>query len=420
MKRWLFGIIAAALLLCGCRAEQSAVPPLTPEPIIVIATAPPDVSAVPVATPPGTAAPVTESPLPSDVPEYDLLRERISRMTLQEKIGQICMFGFSGTKAVSSTFSKMLQEDCIGNVILYGQNINRDKSDGGFSDCRKLTDSIRAAMGTDIPPLISIDVEGGTVTRFHWSKSLDSARTLGKKNDTDRARAQFARIGEGLREAGVNMDLAPVLDITDNASHFLGTRVISSDPEITATIGIACIEGLHDANVLSFVKHFPGHGAIDTDSHDKTPVSRKSLDSLRGYDLIPFEVGLREADGVLVGHLLFSAVDDAHIASQSFRFITELLRWEYGFDGIVMSDDFRMEGLRKQTSLGEGAVQFLLAGGDLILCGANHDYQREILNGLWDAVSTGRLTETRLDESVYRILAAKERLGLLNESEWND
>ena len=137
---------------------------------------------------------------------------------------------------------------------------------------------------------------------------------------------------------------------------------------------------------------------------------QKSLDALNSYELLPFAEGLKTADGVMVAHILYPKIDDEHIASQSEIFITEILRGELGFTGFVMSDDFRMAGLRKQTSVKEGAVQFILAGGDLILCGANHAYQREILEGLYEAVENGTIGEQRLNESVYRILTAKMRV----------
>ena len=321
------------------------------------------------------------------------------------------MFGFSGTKEISADFKKILQQYHIGNVILYGQNMARGNSDGGFSQCRKLTDSIRKANGSEIPLLISTDVEGGSVTRFRWKTTLSSAQTLGKKNSTDKAREQFRYIAEGLNRAGINTNLAPCLDVAkDPGATFLGKRIISSDETIVARIGEACIEGLHDGGCLSFVKHFPGHGATTADSHASTPVVNKSLDSLYGYELIPFAEALHAADGVLVAHISYPKIDETHIASQSEIFITEILRGELDFQGIVMSDDFRMEGLRKQTSVKKGAVQFILAGGDLILCGANHSYQRQILEGLYEAVENGTISEQRLNESVYRILTAKMRV----------
>ncbi|MBR0425131.1 MAG: hypothetical protein IJK01_03305 [Clostridia bacterium] len=414
MKRLGFGILLCALLLTGCQKEVSLSPEPTQEPIVIIAATDAPIAPAATESPALTASP-SPTPAPTSEPtQQERLLSYIAGMTTEEKIGQMCMFGFSGTKSISSEFAEILRTYRIGSVILFGQgkNITNTPSDGGFSQCQKLTDSIRAASESEIPLLISTDVEGGSVTRFRWSKTLDSARTLGNKHNTTRARDQFARIGEGLIRAGINVDLAPVLDVApDPTDHFLGKRIISSNEDIAAEIGIACIDGLHDANVLSVVKHFPGHGAVNTDSHDRTPVSYKSLDSLRAYDLYPFECAFQNgADGVMVGHLLFEAIDDEHIASQSYVFITELIREEFGFEGIVMSDDFRMAGLRKQVSLDQAAVQFVLAGGDLILCGAEHSYQRMILDGLYAAVADGTIPEERLNESVYRILSAKLRV----------
>lgn len=409
--------LALLLLPLGCERKEPAPSVTVPvqEPILVVRTA--EAVSVPTAiptaqpTPEPTATP-TQEPTPTPAPtEEELLWRYIDGMTWEEKLGQLCMFGFSGTSRISEEFAEMMRAYHIGCVILYGQNIKRDNSDGGFSQCRKLTDSIRGASDSEIPLLISTDVEGGSVTRFHWSKTLDSARTLGTKNDPDRARREFAYIGEGLQSAGINVDLAPVLDVAKKPdSHFMGKRIVSSRADVACDIGLACIEGLHEGGVLSIVKHFPGHGATNTDSHESTPEVDKSIDALRGYELIPFEAALTGgADGVMVAHILYTAIDD-RVASQSEVFITDLIRGEYGFDGIVMSDDFRMAGLRKQTSLDKAAVRFLLAGGDLILCGANHSYQKKILEGLYGAYRDGRLSEERINESVYRILSAKLRV----------
>ena len=115
------------------------------------------------------------------------------------------------------------------------------------------------------------------------------------------------------------------------------------------------------------------------------------------------------ADGVMIAHILYPSIDGKYITSQSEVFVREVLRETYGYTGIVMSDDFRMAGLRKQTSLEKAAVRFICIGGDMILCGANAAYQKQILKGLYDAVEDGTITEARLNESVYRILSAKMR-----------
>lgn len=414
-KFWCLFLIA--ILMMGCTNEPDApigvVTPAAQTPETVEVTAIPE----PVSPDPTPKTPATDDIKPAETPaptpsDEDRLRAYIDGMTDAEKIGQLCMFGFSGTKEISAEFKKLLDEYRIGSVMLYGQNVARTNSDGGFQQCKKLTDSVNAANASEIPLLIGIDVEGGHVTRFRWKTSLSSAQTLGKKNDTEKARKQFRYIAEGLLSAGINVNLAPCLDVSkDPGDTFLGTRIISTESDVAAEIGRACIEGLHEGGCLSVVKHFPGHGATTADSHESTPVVNKSYESLTGYELVPFADAIGDADGVLVAHISYPKIDDRHIASQSEIFITEILRGELGFDGIVMSDDFRMNGLRKQTTLSDGAVQFILAGGDLILCGANHSYQREILKGLSAAVEDGTIGEERLNESVYRILSAKMRAG---------
>lgn len=411
MKRF-WCLLLIALFLLGCTPDPDAeVVFVTAAPTAQAATAAPVPTPAPTEIPKETPSPTPElTPMPTLSPEERLMRY-VEAMTDAEKIGQLCMFGFSGTVSVSDAFSEILQTYHIGSVILYGQNMSRGNTDGGFAQCRKLSDSVRAASRSEIPLLISTDVEGGSVTRFHWKNTLLSAKTLGKRNDPALAEEQFRYIAEGLLSAGINVDLAPCLDVCKNPDgSFLGKRILSSDAQIAAELGAACIDGLHDGGCLSIVKHFPGHGATNTDSHESTPVVNKSLKSLENYELIPFAETLNGADGVMVAHILYPEIDEAHIASQSEVFITGLLRETYGFTGIVMSDDFRMAGLQKQSALDDAAVQFILAGGDLILCGANHSYQRKILSGLYAAVEDGTISEARLNESVYRILSAKMRV----------
>ncbi len=431
-KFWCLFLIA--LLLLGCSRNpadpitvQTTVPAASAEAVIPELSLPPapSIPSSPLPTAPLTPEPTPEpTPVPTPSPTLspeDRLYAYIDGMSTEEKIGQLCMFGFSGTKEISAEFKGIMRDYHIGNVILYGQNMVRTNGDGGFSQCRKLTDSVRAASSSDIPLLISTDVEGGNVTRFHWSKTLSSAKTLGSKNDTDRAEEQFRYIAEGLLSAGINTDLAPCLDVAkDPDGTFLKNRIISSDEETVARIGAACIDGLHEGGCLSIVKHFPGHGATDDDSHAETPVVQKTHDALMDYELVPFMRALSGADGVMVAHISYPKIDSAHIASQSYVFMTEILRDELGFEGFIMSDDFRMAGLRNQTSLKNGAVQFILAGGDLILCGANHSYQRQILTGLYEAVESGVLSEERLNESVYRILTAKMQATGWDPYEYED
>ena len=377
--------------------QATAAPLFTPEPT----EAP-----TPVPTPPPTPTPTPE---PTPVPVEVKLRQYVATMTDREKIGQLVMFGFSGTNAVSDEFARIMADYAIGNVILYGPNISRYDKDGGFDRCAKLTEDIRAHNATDIPLLISTDVEGGSVTRFRWRTKIQSANILGINDDPETAQLQFERIATAMADVGINTDLAPVLDVAKSPSRtFLGDRILSSDEEVAARIGCACIEGLQAGGCLSIAKHFPGHGATNADSHNTTPVVKNTQEELAAYELVPFERAVAAGvDGVMVAHILYPEIDPDFIASQSGIIIDGILREEMGFTGLVMADDFRMNGLRSRSSLEEAAVRFILAGGDMILCGANHSYQRSILKGLTAAVADGTIPQERLDESVVRVLRAK-------------
>lgn len=365
------------------------------------------VAATPAGNPPTPAA--TPTPTATPMSEEARLAQWVASLPVEEKLGQLVMFGGSGASSVSDEFSDVLETYCVGNAVLYGTNVAQGDADGGFSRAARLTAALRATCRSKIPMLISIDVEGGSVVRFRWNPWPSSAQTFGTRDDPDAAYRQFQTIGKKLLETGINLNLAPVLDVApDPDDTFLGTRIISSDAVVTSDIGAAIIAGLHDAGCLSAAKHFPGHGGTSADSHATTPVVDKSADELFEYDLVPFAAAVEAGvDVVLVAHIRYPALDAENIASLSPAIIGGLLREELGFDGIVMSDDFRMGGLTSQCPAGEAAVRFLLAGGDLILCGPRHDLQREIMDALRAAADDGTLSEARIDESVLRIVQKK-------------
>jgi len=372
----------------------------------------------PAATPTPTAAPTpTPTAAPTATPQQDTTPQTneewveayMDGMSMDEKLGQLVMFGFSGTSGFTDTYEQTMQSYCVGNLILYGTNIKRTNGDGGFALCKKLTDTVKTELATDVPPLIAIDVEGGSVTRFRWESQPVSARSLGRRRDADYAFEQFAAIGEQLLAVGINLDLAPVLDVSENPMDtFLETRIISEDATITAAIGAAIIDGLHSVNCLSAAKHFPGHGGTTEDSHDTTPVVDKTIEELENYDLLPFYAAVESGvDAIMMAHVLYPALDETDIASMSEPIITGLLREQMGYDGLVLSDDFRMDGLTNLYSAAEAAVQFILAGGDIIVCGADVDTQAAIIESLRTAAEEGRLSEERIDESAKRVLMKK-------------
>ena len=414
-------LVFVMVLVVGCGYNRLGAADKTVDAPLLVITASPSatattVPATPTPMPTPTAVPETEPPSPSPEPvtpapatDEEFLAAYVRGMSDTEKLGQLVMFGFAGDNSASAAFLDIMHEWSVGNVILFGPNIIRIDEDGGFSRCRRLTTSLQKENRSEIPLLISTDVEGGRVTRFKWPKWPTYAATLGSNNDPEAAEKQFARIGSGLLGVGINTNLAPCLDVARYpASTFLGQRIISSKADVAASIGAACIDGLQGAGCLSIVKHFPGHGGTEVDSHEETPVVNKSFDSLSGYDLVPFQAAVDAgADGVMVTHISYPKVDKQNIASMSDVIIGEVLRGQMGFDGIVMSDDFRMRGLTSRYTVEKAAVRFLLAGGDLILCGPRHDLQKRIMTALHTAVADGSISQERLDESVTRILRAK-------------
>lgn len=396
----LFGVIPA-LRYDVWRAEPDA------------SQATPDASlATPEPTPFATVQPTpTQAVAPATAEEW--VDQYLATMTLQEKMGQLVMFGFSGTTDVQNPFREIWGNYSVGNAILYGPNVKSGNNDGGFGQTKGLTETIATRVNNDIPPLIGIDVEGGSVVRFRWNPQPVSARSLGRRRDADYAKEQFQIIGAKLVSVGINLDLAPVLDVSENPMDtFLETRIISEDASITAAIGSAIIEGLHAGGCLSSAKHFPGHGGTNEDSHAVTPVVDKTIEALQSYDLVPFVSAVESGvDAIMISHVLYPALDGTDIASMSKPIMTDLLRTEMGFDGLILSDDFRMEGLTTRYEVGDAAVRFILAGGDIIICGAVSDKQQAIVEALNSAAADGRLTQARIDESVKRVLLQKFALG---------
>lgn len=392
---------AAVLALFGCGNVHLTDEPAQIEVIPLKTEAPaPSPSSIPLPTP-------LPTPVPTPTPTTpDPICQIIDGLTDEELVGQMVMCGFSGLYKPPQEFIEFVSEYKLGNIILFSWNIETDEQ----------TSQLTAALNEinpvpQLPLFVSTDVEGGSVRRYEsWRPNISSAKKLYERNNEEYTKEQFRRIADRLVSDGINMDLAPVLDISKNQdSTFLGNRIFGKDPERTSAQAIAAVYGLQEGGAISIGKHYPGHGGTPTDSHASTPIINKSEEEWREYDLIPFrnafEAGI---DGMLVGHLLFPEID-SEVSSVSYKFITEILREELGFEGMVMSDDMRMGGITKHMSCGEAAVRFIEAGGDMVLIGKYIEKQRDVFESIYAALESGRLSRERLEESVYRIIKLKKK-----------
>lgn len=336
-------------------------------------------------------------------------------MTIQDKIGQMLLFGWQGatpgeSQSVNSQAAALVEDLRVGGVILMGRNISPPETLR-----QTLGELQQRASGHGLPPLfVATDQEGGRVSRLgppHYRRE-PTAWEIGKTGDPQRARDSAAAIGRELQSVGINWDFAPVLDVNNNPRNpIIGDRSYGDDPDRVAEMGAAAVRGFQeDAGILACGKHFPGHGDTDTDSHlalPRIPHDRARLDAV---ELKPFRAAMDAGlAAIMTTHILFPALDAALPATLSPAILTGLLRREIGFDGLIITDCLEMKGVADGWGSAEAAVLAAVAGADVLLCCHTWETQREIRDALVNAVHSGRLSEARVDESLARIRAAKER-----------
>ncbi|MBZ0169390.1 Beta-hexosaminidase A precursor [Candidatus Methylomirabilis lanthanidiphila] len=322
-------------------------------------------------------------------------------MTLLEAIGQLFILGFEGNRP-SEALKAFVRELAPGGVILFGRNL------GSPEEIAALTHALQAASST--PLFIAIDQEGGKVARLQAPFTRwPSAEAVGAAGSTELTAAIAASIARELMAVGINMNMAPVLDVLTNpANPVMAGRSYGSDPHMVARHGIAFFRGLAERGVIAVGKHFPGHGDTTVDSHLALPLVPHDLDRLSTVEFAPFAASISAGiPALMTAHLLIPALDREWPATLSRRILTDLLRQQMGFEGLVISDDLLMQGIADNTPPGEAAIRLLEAGGDLVLVCHDEAAQREALRAVAEAVETGRLSEARVRVSGDRIAKAK-------------
>lgn len=327
-------------------------------------------------------------------------------MNLDEKIGQMIFSGVNGTEMNADT-RNIIEDYHVGGVILFGDNIESAPQTVEFLN------DIKTANEENPSPLITgVDEEGGSVTRMPDDvTSLPTNQAMGNLNDPDQSFEEGGILGEQMKELGFNLDFAPVMDVNSNPDNpVIGDRSFGDNPEIVSKLGVQTMKGIQSQDIISVMKHFPGHGDTGVDSHLELPEVDKSRDDLENLELVPFQNAIENgADVSLIAHILLPQIDDDHPASMSKEVITNILRDELDFDGVVITDDLNMEAITDHYDIGEAALQSVKAGGDLMLVAHDYDLTRKVFNTLKEAVENGKLSEKRIDESVGRIKQLKEK-----------
>ena len=368
----------------------------------------------------------------------------LSSMTLREKAAQMMLPAFRTWKEGDASAVKvtelneeiraMLAKEHFGGVLLFGEN---------FADAeqtlRLIADMQEAnRAGGGVPMLIAVDEEGGSVARLSYGVIGVSNMALGATGDPENARLMAGIHGKEIRLLGINVNFAPVMDVNSNAANpVIGIRSFSDDAQTVAEYGKAFIQGLHDVGVMATMKHFPGHGNTDTDSHTGFPVIESTYEELLSNELIPFKAGIDAgADMVMTAHIQFPQIEkETHTststgeqvylpATMSRTILTDILRGDLGFEGVIVSDALEMAAVANNFTGSDMLRLAINAGVDLLILPSVYDtdsfHQIEVmLDTAVRLVESGEIDESRINESVLRILTLKQKYGLLEQKDFS-
>lgn len=386
MKFWLSVIFSSCVGLASTLAHAEIAPALTTGQNVKV-----------------HQSPAALAPQQSDQPDIEAL---ISEMSLDDKVGQMLFVDFSG-QVMTPHLKQLVTKTKVGGLALFGHNIRNR------TQLRHLLDAIRN-LNPAVPPFLSLDQEGGTVIRIKDPETmLPSAMALGATRSTEMAEIAGRVMGRDLRELGFTMNLAPVLDVNSNPHNpVIGVRSYGEDPQLVSDIGSAFIRGLRTAGIVAVAKHFPGHGATRHDSHYALPSLPYGLERLRKVELVPFKAAIDDGLAALMtAHIALPAItqEPKLPSTLSKKIISDLLRGELGFDGVIITDGLEMRSIVENFGLAQAAVRAVEAGADMLLVVWTPQQQLAVRSALLDAVRKGQLSEARIDKSVRRILLAKAR-----------
>jgi beta-N-acetylhexosaminidase len=332
-------------------------------------------------------------------------------LTFEQSIGQHLVAGVHGT-SLDDSFRNLVRNYKVGNVILFRRNIRSTRQ------LRKLCTDIRNFIveETGIEPLVIINEEGGTSSCLHdKSTHIPGAMAIGATGDQGNAFTAGRIVAEELRALGIQCNLSPVLDVNSNRSNpVIGVRSYSDKPDNVAQFGTAMYRGLSEGDVLSVAKHFPGHGDTTIDSHTGLPLIEKTKEELLACELIPFMAAIdAEIPAIMTSHILVPSIEKSHVpATLSRALVTDLLRNELGYTGLVFSDCMEMGPIIEHFGTVHGTVEALRAGVDLVLISHTHQLVEEAYRAIADSFGNSYLDWEEHQQSLARLLSVKERYTL--------
>ena len=347
----------------------------------------------------------------------EMVKHQLASLSLEEKIGQLFILDLYDENGrlpvqVDRRVRELIRVYKPGGIILYAGNIRTvDQTVRLVSDLQEMS---------KVPLIIAVDEEGGLVSRLTRSgemgaTELPAARIVGMTGSEDLAYATGRIMGKELRALGINMNLAPVADILTDPFSSIGSRSFSSDPIQVSNMVSAVVRGIQDEGVSSVLKHYPGHGAISQDTHHGLVVAEHDLQRLEAIELLPFQKGIEAgADGIMTAHIVFPNITrDDLPASFSLFLLEEVLRGKLHHKKLIITDSLVMDAIDEFWGPGDSAVAAVEAGVDIVLRPIDVEAAR---SAILEAVRAGDISESRIDDSVKRILRVKQSRRIFETS----
>lgn len=353
------------------------------------------------------AAPEPVEEEPEADPLEEVVASSISTMPLEDKVAGLfivtpeALTGVSTATQAGEGTQEALNKWGIGGLIYFDKNIK---------DREQITEMLSSTVSkSKYPIFLAVDEEGGSVSRVAKSGidvvQVDDMAAIGETGDTTQAHEAGLAIGNYLKELGFNLDFAPVADVAGDGNSAMGDRVFGSDAQLVGEMVSNLVEGIEGTGVSSCLKHFPGIGAAEEDTHDGRVETAKTLDEMRSLDFIPFKAGIEAgADFVMVSHISVASVEEAVPSSLSRTIMTDVLREELGFQGIIITDALDMSAITEYYTTEEAAVMAIQGGADMLLMPEDFEKAYEAVLA---AVKDGTISEERIDESLKRIYRVK-------------